>query len=149
MTRNAMTVAAPATTVFAVLADPRAYDDLLPGGRRVRSFDQDWPQAGSAVHQTLRIGPLGVPEAVEMVAIDEPRAVRLRARLVPLGLHRIDFLLGAEDGGTYVTVESWPVAGPAAKLWNPVLDQMAWARNEEILRRLRHRVVRRHQPQSA
>lgn len=149
MTRNAMTVAAPAATVFAVLADPRAYDDLLPGARRVRGFDQDWPQAGSAVHQTLRIGPLGLPEAVEVVEIDEPHLVRLQARLFPLCLHRLDFLLRTEDGGTYVTVESRPVAGPAAKLWNPVLDQMAWARSEEVLRRLRHQVVRRHQPQSA
>lgn len=145
MTRNATTVAASAGTVFSVLADPRAYDDLLPGARRVRGFDRDWPRPGSAVHQTLGIGPLGVPEEVEVVDIDEPHVVRLRARLLPLCDHRLDFVLRTEDGGTYVMVESWPVSGPTAKLWNPLLEQLAWLRAEELLRRLRGMVERRRQ----
>ena len=149
MTRNAMTVAAPAETVFSILADPRAYDHLLPGARRVRGFDQDWPGPGSAVHQTLGIGPLAVPGEIEVVEIDEPGLVRLRVRVLPLCVHRLDFHLRTEDGGTYVMIESWPVGGPTSKLWNPVLDQVAWTRVEELLRRLRHMVERRRQPQSA
>lgn len=146
MTRNAMTVAAHAGTVFSVLADPRAYDHLLPGARRVRRFDADWPQPGSAVHQTLGIGPLGLPEAVEVVEVDEPHVLRLRARLVALCIHRLDFTLRTEDGGTYVKVEAWPVSGPTAKLWNPLLDHLTWTRNEDMLRRLRGMVERRRQP---
>ena len=146
MTRNAMTVAASAATVFSILADPRAYDHLLPGARRVRRFDQDWPQAGSALHQTLGFGPLGVPEAIEVVDVDEPYSLRLRARVIPLCIHRLDFALRTEDGGTYVKVESWPVSGPTAKLWNPLLNQLTWTRNEELLRRLRGMVDRRRQP---
>ena len=145
MTRNAMTVGAPAGTVFSVLADPRAYDDLLPGARRVRGFDQDWPQPGSAVHQTLGIGPLGVPEEVEVVDIEEPHLVRLRARVLPLCVHRLDFGLHTEDGGTYVVVDSWPVSGVTAKVWNPLLEQLAWVRAEELLRRLRGMVERRRE----
>jgi len=141
-----MTVAAPAGTVFSVLADPRAYDHLLPGARRVRRFDPDWPQPGSALHQTLGIGPVGVPEAVEVVEMEEPHALRLRARLVALCVHRLDFTLRTEEGGTYVKVEAWPVSGPTAKLWNPLLDQLVWARNEDLLRRLRGMVERRRQP---
>ena len=149
MTRNAMTVAAPADTVFSVLADPRAYDHLLPGDRRVRGFDQDWPRPGSAVHQTLGIGPIAVPEEIEVVEIDEPGLVQLRVRVIPLCVHRLDFRLRTEDGGTYVMVDSWPVAGPTSKVWNPLLDQVAWARVEELLRRLSQMVERRRQPQSA
>ncbi len=145
MTRNAITVGAPAHAVFSVLADPRAYDHLLPGARRVRGFDQDWPRPGSAVHQTLDIGPLTVPEAIEMVEIDEPRLVQLRMRVMPLCVHRLDFHIRVEDGGTYVMVESWPVSGPTAKLWNPLLEQLAWLRAEELLRRLRGMVERRRQ----
>lgn len=141
-----MTVGAPAGTVFAVLADPRAYDHLLPGARRVRRFDPDWPHPGSALHQTLGFGPLGVTEAVEVVDLDEPTVLRLRARVIPLCVHRIDFLLSTEDGGTYVTVQAWPVSGPTSKLWNPLLEHLAWTRNEELLRRLRGLVERRRQP---
>lgn len=146
MTRNAITVGASAATVFSVLADPRAYDDLLPGARRVRRFDHDWPCAGSALHQTLGFGPVGVPEAVEVVDVDEPFVLRLRARMMPLCVHRIDFLLQAEDGGTYVLVEAWPVSGLTSKVWNPLLDQLAWTRNEELLRRLRGMVEHRRHP---
>jgi hypothetical protein len=146
MTRNAITVGASAATVFSVLVDPRAYDDLLPGARRVRRFDEGWPCAGSALHQTVGLGPLALPAAVEVVEVDEPFVLRLRARMMPLCVHRIDFLLRTEDGGTYVLVEAWPLSGPTSKVWNPLLDQLAWSRSEELLRRLRGMVEHRRQP---
>ena len=43
-------------------------------------------------------------------------------------------------------VEAWPVSGPISKVWNPLLDQLAWTRNEELLRRLRGMVEHRRHP---
>ena len=44
---------APVGAVATVLADPRSYDGIVVGSRRIRWFDAGWPEVGSRFHHTI------------------------------------------------------------------------------------------------
>lgn len=77
MARNRTVVDAPVEAVFAVLADPRTYDDFVVGTKRIRRFEPTWPELGSALQHTLGVGPFVLRDATSVEEVDGER------RLVP------------------------------------------------------------------
>jgi hypothetical protein len=143
LARNQTVVDAPVHTVFAVLSDPRAYDDFVVGTKRVRRFTPTWPQAGSVLHHTLGIGPLILRDLTWVVEVNEPHHLVLRAQMRPFSVNRIRFSLRPQGDGTKVEVEEYAIEGPAAAVWGPLLDRIMWLRNKELLRRLKRITERR------
>jgi uncharacterized protein YndB with AHSA1/START domain len=126
----------PPQRVFAVLADPKSYADWVVGSHSIRDADPDWPAVGSRFHHRVGVGPLTVKDHTEVLEVDPPHRLVLRARARPLGTAKIELVLEPRDGGTHVTMTE--VAGdPLSKLViNPLTDPLVHHRNVESLRRL-------------
>ncbi len=99
-------IAAPPERVFAVLADPASYADWVVGSDTVRDADADadWPAVGSRFHYRVGFWLLKVNDHTEVLGVDPPARLVMRARARPLGTARVTMLLVARAGGTYVTM---------------------------------------------
>jgi hypothetical protein len=129
-------VDAPVDAVAAVLADPRAYDGIVVGSRRVRWFDPPWPEPGTALHHTVGLGPLTIRDHTDVVRDELPDELELAAGLRPLGVMRVVFRLQAEGAGTRVVMEEGPRSGPIRWTWTRVTRAGMARRNDVALRRL-------------
>jgi uncharacterized protein YndB with AHSA1/START domain len=127
----------PPERVFAVLSDPESYADWVVGSHSIRDADPDWPAVGSRFHHRVGAGPLNVKDHTEVLEVDPPRRLVLRARARPLGTAKVEIVLEPRDGGTHVTMTE--VAGdPLSQLAiNRLTDPLVHRRNVESLRRLR------------
>ena len=143
MARTATHVAATPERVWAVLADPPAYERWIVGCRDVRRWDPHWPAPGSAFHHTFLLGPLPIKDTTSVLEAEPERKLVLRARARPVGVARVTIVLTAERDGTRVEIAEWPVEGPPAALHNPLQDWLINRRNDESLRRLRTLAERR------
>jgi hypothetical protein len=128
---------APLDAVALVLADPRAYDGVVVGSRRIRWFDPRWPEPGSRFHHTLGFGPVTVRDFSEVVDEDLPRSLRLLVHLRPLGSAEVVFRL-TPDGAACTRAEmtETPVSGLLALSWWPPAIALARWRNDRVLARL-------------
>lgn len=129
-------VDAPVDAVASVLADPRTYDGVVVGSRRVRWFDPRWPEPGSAFHHTVGFGPLTLRDHTDVVSERLPDELELAAGLRPLGVLRVAFRLQAERAGTRVVMEEGPRSGPITWMWAPVTRAAIARRNDVALQRL-------------
>ncbi len=116
------TLDAPPEAVAMVLADPRAYDGIVVGSRRIRWFDPRWPEPGSRFHHTLGLGPLTVRDHSEVVAEDLPRSLRLLVHVGPFGSAEVVFRLTPEGDRTHVAVDRDPHVGGAGPVVVPTGD---------------------------
>jgi uncharacterized protein YndB with AHSA1/START domain len=142
MARESTYVETPPESVWQVLADGRRYSDWVVGSKRVRDVDAGWPAPGTRIHHTVGIGPLVWDDDTEVLASEAPRRLLLEARLRPFGTARVELELTAEGGGTRVTMDEQPAAGPLARAHTRLSDLLLRVRNVESLRRLR-RISRR------
>jgi uncharacterized protein YndB with AHSA1/START domain len=134
--RNEISIKAPPSGVFAVLADPHAFSDWVVGAKRIRYYDPSWPQPGSAFHHTVGFGPLAVRDQTKVVEVDEPRRMVLEARAMPAGVAHVSIDIEPEVGGCRVTMIECPIRGPGSRVYNPVVDALVHVRNDVSLRRL-------------
>lgn len=139
-------IAATQAAVYACVADPTTYPSWLPGADRVRSVDASWPDPGSAFHHVVGWGPLKVADTTEVLAVDAPTRLDLRARLGPFGAADVRFDLTdvgrvGEGAATRVDVYEKPQEGVLAVAWKTLgrfqLRVGLWGRNELALRRLK------------
>jgi NAD(P)-dependent dehydrogenase (short-subunit alcohol dehydrogenase family)/uncharacterized protein YndB with AHSA1/START domain len=141
MARNRVHIDAAPGEVFAVLADPYRYPEWVVGASGVRDHDEDFPAVGSRFHHDVGSWPLGISDHTEVVEVEPPHRIVLKAKARPLGTAVIAIELEENAGGTELTLEEQPgdrltslVAG------NPVFDTALRVRNAEGLARLK-RVV--------
>jgi hypothetical protein len=132
----ARVIGAPPDAVAAVLADPRSYDGVVVGSKRIRWFDARWPEAGTHFHHSVGFGILHIRDRTTVVRDDLPSRLLLAAGMGPLGKAEVDFTLTPTDGGTRVEMREEPVSGPLKALWSPPLAAAMRARNTRALRRL-------------
>jgi hypothetical protein len=131
------TLDAPIDAVATVLADPRAYDGIVVGSRRIRWFDPGWPEAGSRFHHTIGLGPATVRDTSEVAEEDLPRLLRLLVHLRPFGSAEVVFRLAPEGADrTRVEMTETPVSGVLALTWSPPAVALTHWRNDRVLRRL-------------
>jgi uncharacterized protein YndB with AHSA1/START domain len=144
MANNSIVIPAARDQVFAVLEDPFAYSEWVVGPKRIVRADRSFPAEGSEFTHEEAVGPVETHGETEVLEIEPPQHVKLRANLRPFGaIVHIDIELEDADGGTRVTMSEKPVEGPVAMLWNPVFDSLMWLRNTVALRRLRRLVLKR------
>lgn len=130
------TVDVPIDAVATVLADPRAYDGIVVGSRRIRWFDPTWPAPGARFHHTLGFGPMVIRDHSEVLEAELPTRLRLLVRLRPLGSAEVEFRLAPDGDGTHVTMIETPTSGMLAATWSPPAAAATRWRNTRVLGRL-------------
>jgi uncharacterized protein YndB with AHSA1/START domain len=145
MSTNEITVDAPPSVVWSVLADPPTYQYWVVGNKKIRRHDADWPEPGSAFHHEVGFGPFTIDDKSISLEADAPRRLVMQVRALPVGTGVVTFELEPSGDGTKVVMGEAAESGPA-KLLAPVVDRLAWLRNAETLRRLRRCAEKRHRP---
>lgn len=145
MAINRTRIDAPPERVFAVLADWRAYGDWVVGSRLIRGSDPGFPAAGTRFHHQIGIGPLRLNDHTEVVEVDPPNRLVLRAKARPLGTALVDIVIerSADGAGSDVTMREDPADALTAFVFQPLMHLLVRRRNTESLRRLKELVERR------
>jgi len=136
MSMNERTANCTPDAVFAVLADGWLYATWVVGASRIREVDDNWPQVGSKLHHSVGVWPLLLDDETEVLEMDAPRLLRLKARAWPAGEATVTLSLEPSPAGCTMTIEEHASAGPATLVPQPVSEAFLHARNEEALRRL-------------
>jgi hypothetical protein len=126
----------PVAAVAMVLSDPRTFDGVVVGSRRIRWFDPRWPDVGSRFHHTMGIGPLSVRDHTEVVADELPDRLLLAVHVRPLGSAKVEFRITPEASGARVDITETPTSGALAATWSPPLAALTRRRNDTVLARL-------------
>lgn len=123
--------------VFAVLADWRSYGDWVVGSRFIRGADPGFPAAGTRFHHQVGVGPLHLNDHTQVLEVDKPRKLVLRAKARPMGTAIVDVTMEEEGNGTRVTMREDPGDTLSAFVFNPLTHLLVRGRNEESLERLK------------
>jgi uncharacterized protein YndB with AHSA1/START domain len=143
MARVERLIPVPPERVFAVLADPDSYAYWVVGSDTIRDADDGWPAQGTRFYHRVGWGPIKVNDHTEVLAVDAPRHLQLRARARPLGTAIVTLDLERRGAGTLVTMVE-DAGDPLTKLvFNPLTHLLVRGRNEESLRRLEELAVGR------
>jgi NAD(P)-dependent dehydrogenase (short-subunit alcohol dehydrogenase family)/uncharacterized protein YndB with AHSA1/START domain len=141
MARNRVRIGRPPEEVFAVLSDPGRYPEWVVGAAGVRDHDDEFPAVGSRFHHNVGTWRVGLKDHTEVIEVDPPRRLVLKAKARPLGTATIEFELEERAGDTELSLEERPgdrltslIAG------NPVFDAALRIRNAEALARLKRLV---------
>jgi NAD(P)-dependent dehydrogenase (short-subunit alcohol dehydrogenase family)/uncharacterized protein YndB with AHSA1/START domain len=141
MARNRVHIDATPEKVFAVLSDPERYLEWVVGAAGLRDADAEFPAVGSRFHHKVGSWPVGLKDHTEVMEVEAPKRIVLKAKARPLGTATIAIDLEESAGGTELAMEEVPgdrltslVAG------NPVADQALRVRNAEALSRLKRLV---------
>jgi Polyketide cyclase / dehydrase and lipid transport len=126
----------PVEAVAMVLADPRLYDGVVVGSRRIRWFDPRWPEPGTRFDHTIGFGPVTIRDHSDVVENDLPRLLRLAVHLRPLGSAEVTFRLTPDGTGTRVDIVEVPTSGVLAATWSPPAVALTRWRNDRVLHRL-------------
>lgn len=148
--RVSRVVAAPAETVWAVLADGWQYATWVVGASRVRAVDPDWPEPGARLHHSVGLWPALISDSTLARECREPRHLVLTARAWPLGEARVELDV-VPDGPTTCTVSiaEDTERGPGRLVPPPVRQLLVLPRNREALRRLALLAEGRHRESAA
>jgi uncharacterized protein YndB with AHSA1/START domain len=142
MARNERLIAASPERIFAVLSDPDAYGHWVVGSDTIRDADEGWPAVGTRFHHRVGFGPIKINDHTEVLAVDPPNRLELKAKARPLGTARVILTLERRGGGTLVTMIE-DGGDPLTKLvFNPLTHLLVRGRNVESLRRLEELAVR-------
>jgi NAD(P)-dependent dehydrogenase (short-subunit alcohol dehydrogenase family)/uncharacterized protein YndB with AHSA1/START domain len=138
MARNRVHIHASPEEVFAVLADPERYPEWVVGADKIRDYDEEFPQVGSRFHHKVGPGPINIRDHSEVLEVDPPRRLVLKAKARPLGTATIELDLRESAGGTEVLMQERP-GDRLTSLFvgNPVADTALRVRNAEALARLK------------
>jgi uncharacterized protein YndB with AHSA1/START domain len=129
--------------VFAVLADWRSYSDWVVGSRHMRGADPGFPAAGTRFHHQLGVGPLHLNDHTEVLEVDQPRKLVLRARARPLGTAIVDMTMEPDGNGTRVIMREDAGDILTAFVFNPLTHLLVRGRNVESLERLKRLAEKR------
>jgi uncharacterized protein YndB with AHSA1/START domain len=141
MARNERLIAASPERVFAVLSDPDSYGYWVVGSDTIRDADAAWPALGTRFHHRVGFGPLKINDHTEVLAVDAPHRLQLKAKARPLGTARVTLTLERRGGGTLVTMVE-DAGDPLTRLvFNPLTHLLVRGRNAESLRRLEELAV--------
>jgi hypothetical protein len=135
--RSELFIAASPPDVFAVISDPRTYGYWVPGSRRIRAADPEWPAPGTALDHEVGLAPLALKDSTHVVESQEPEMIELRAHARPMPPARVRLRFEPEGNGTLVTM----IEEPASRLLSVLISLPGHAilrvRNRESLRRLK------------
>jgi uncharacterized protein YndB with AHSA1/START domain len=141
MARNRVHIDAAPEDVFAVLSNPYCYPEWVVGASGVRDHDESFPAVGSRFYHKVGTWPLNVKDHTEVIEVEPPRRIVLKAKARPLGTAIVALELRESAGGTELTMEERPGDRVTALVaGNPVADTALRVRNAEALARLKRLV---------
>ncbi|WP_328694921.1 SRPBCC family protein [Streptomyces sp. NBC_00342] len=129
-------IESPVNDVWAVLADGRRYADWVVGTSESRPEDGEWPQVGSSITYTVRVGPWSVAGSTVVRRHEPPEVLELEVDSGWLGTARIALEVRPWGENTLVTIDEHPLRGPAGKLHNTAVDALIQLRHRSMLARL-------------
>jgi len=129
-------VAAPASAVWAVLADGWTFSSWVVGTARIRAVDPGWPRAGSGMHHSFGTWPFLLNDQTHVEREEEGRLLELTARGWPAGEARVQIEIRPEGDRCAVLLAEDAVSGPGALVPPVVRQPLIAVRNRETLRRL-------------
>jgi uncharacterized protein YndB with AHSA1/START domain len=136
MARNERLIAASPERIFSVLSDPDSYGHWVVGSDTIRDADAGWPAVGTRFHHRVGWGPIKVNDHTEVLAVDAPNRLQLKAKARPLGTATVTLTLERRGAGTLVTMIE-DAGDPLTRLvFNPLTHFLVRGRNVESLRRL-------------
>jgi uncharacterized protein YndB with AHSA1/START domain len=123
--------------VYAILADGWTYSDWVVGSAHIRSVDPNWPATGASLHHKVGPWPVSIRDRSEVLRMDRPHRLVLRARVWPLGEASVQITI-TETGParSRITMREEFAAGPLRRLKTLLNDVALHWRNRESLRRL-------------
>lgn len=137
MARNECSIDAALTQVWAVLADPGAYEQWVVGCKRIRGADGRWPAHGARFHHSLGVGPLQLRDHTVVERSVAPTLLSLRARARPLGTFFVTLRLVDEGPArTRVVMVEEPADRLTRLLFSGLAHRLVRARNVASLERL-------------
>ncbi|MGW9493796.1 SRPBCC family protein [Streptomyces prasinus] len=122
--------------VWAVLADGTRYGDWVVGTSESRPDEGVWPQVGSSITYTIRLGRWSVAGHTVVRRCEAPGVLELEADSGWLGTARIALTVRPWGENALVTIDEHPLRGPAGKLHNTVVDALIQLRHRDMLARL-------------
>lgn len=140
----AVTVPVAPGDVFDVLADGWLYALWVVGASHIHDVDDTWPSVGARIHHGVGPWPTTLHDVTEVLAVDPPHSLELRARSWPVGSAWIRIALqpGA-DGSTAIQMSERVSGGPGRLLPDAAQKLLLTPRNNESLKRLADIVVGR------
>ncbi|MFD9523591.1 SRPBCC family protein [Streptomyces sp. NPDC059979] len=126
----------PPQAVWAVLSDPTRYGEWVVGPSESTPLDAAWPEVGSRLRYTVRIGPWST-DGVTTVRHREPgKELELEASFRSLGTARIFLQLRPWGEETLVVCDEHPLRGIGATLHNSATETLLQLRHRGMLARL-------------
>ncbi|MFG2140116.1 SRPBCC family protein [Streptomyces sp. NPDC048650] len=129
-------ITTPPEVVWAVLADGTRYEDWVVGTEDSRPKDGSWPQVGSAIVYTVRLGPWSLEGHTVVRRSIPPRELELEVDSGRLGTVRVAIDVRPWGAHTLVVLDEHPLAGPAGRLHNAAFDALLQLRHRGMLKRL-------------
>jgi NAD(P)-dependent dehydrogenase (short-subunit alcohol dehydrogenase family)/uncharacterized protein YndB with AHSA1/START domain len=141
---NRVHIRATPEQVFGVLADAEHYPRWVVGASHLVDSDAEFPAPGSRFRHRVGVRPLTLTDYTEVVAIDPPRQIELKAKARPLGTADITITLRELAEGTEVKMVEEPGDRLTALVADNRLAQAALRiRNAKALARFKRLVEER------
>ncbi|MFB6825634.1 SRPBCC family protein [Streptomyces virginiae] len=134
----------PPHAVWAVLADPTLYGEWVVGPSESTPLDQVWPEVGSRLRYTVRLGPWSVEGVTTVRHREVGRELELEASFKALGTARIFLQLRPWGEDTVVVCDEHPLRGMGGTLHNPAVEAVLQLRHRGMLARLARIVEKDH-----
>ncbi|MFI0151356.1 SRPBCC family protein [Streptomyces lydicus] len=122
--------------VWAILADGSRYAEWVVGTASSRPEDGPWPEVGSTLAYTVRLGPWTLNGRTIVRRCDPPRELELEVDSGSLGTARIAIDVRPWGEDSIVIVDEHPLTGPGGVLHNAALDAFLQLRHRSMLSRL-------------
>ncbi|MBT2472905.1 SRPBCC family protein [Streptomyces sp. ISL-66] len=133
--RNRLIHATP-REVWAVLTDGSRYADWVVGTSESRVARGQWPEVGSALEYTVRIGPWTGSGTTVVRHVKAASELELEVDSGPLGTARVAIEIRPWGEQSLVIVDEHPLRGIGGTLHNAALDTLIQVRHRDMLGRL-------------
>ncbi|GGR33244.1 SRPBCC family protein [Streptomyces netropsis] len=119
--------------VWAVLADGSRYGEWVVGTARSAPAQGTWPELGSAIEYTIRLGPWTASGHTYVRRCEPPHTLELEVDSGPLGTARIAIQIQPWDRHSLLIMDEHPLRGTGARLHNTALDAVVQLRHRRML----------------
>ncbi|MFD6994527.1 SRPBCC family protein [Streptomyces sp. NPDC059943] len=126
----------PVADVWAVLADGSRYGDWVVGTSESRPEEGAWPEVGSSITYTIRLGRWSASGSTVVRRCEEPGVLELEADSGRLGTARIAVEVRPWGENALVIIDEHPLRGPGGLLHNTAVDALIQLRHRSMLARL-------------
>ncbi|MGW7329006.1 SRPBCC family protein [Streptomyces sp. NPDC054840] len=130
--------------VWAALADASRYADWVVGTSDSQPARGLWPELGSALEYTVRLGPWTASGTTVVRRVKEPDELELEIDSGPLGTARVAIEIRSWGEESLVIVDEHPLRGVGGSLHNAALDALIQLRHRDMLKRLANVVEEPH-----